>query len=160
MDALETLAGQWVAEHPEYHADLGDAEAAVARGGLVAAVAVLIITCPCALGLAVPAAQIVSAGALMKKGILVKDGSALERLAEVDRALLDKTGTLTEGRPVFEKAVAAALRNAHFTAKQNPGILLDVSFDDKGDMDRESFLVEVKGGHQVVIETLPALSKK
>jgi P-type Cu+ transporter len=74
--------------------------------GLVAAVAVLIIACPCALGLATPMAIMVGTGRGASAGVLVKSAEALERLEKVEVLLVDKTGTLTRGRPALGRVVA------------------------------------------------------
>ncbi len=75
--------------------------------GLINAVAVLIIACPCALGLATPMSIMVATGKGATNGVLFRDAAAIENLRKIDTLIVDKTGTLTEGRPVFEKAVAA-----------------------------------------------------
>jgi P-type Cu+ transporter len=72
--------------------------------GLINAVAVLIIACPCALGLATPMSIMVATGRGAMQGVLFRDAAAIENLEKVDTLIIDKTGTLTEGRPVFERA--------------------------------------------------------
>ena len=73
--------------------------------GLINAVAVLIIACPCALGLATPMSIMVATGRGATNGVLFRDAAAIEKLRKVDTLIVDKTGTLTEGRPAFERTV-------------------------------------------------------
>jgi Cu+-exporting ATPase len=75
--------------------------------GLINAVAVLIIACPCALGLATPMSIMVATGKAATQGILFRDAAAIENFRRLDTLVVDKTGTLTEGKPVFDKVITA-----------------------------------------------------
>ncbi len=75
--------------------------------GLINAVTVLIIACPCALGLATPMSIMVATGRGATQGVLFRDAAAIENLCKVDTLIVDKTGTLTEGKPAFERAIGA-----------------------------------------------------
>lgn len=79
------------------------------QSALMISVAVLIITCPCALALAVPVVQVAASQRLMRAGVLLKSGDALERLGEINHIVLDKTGTLTTGRPSLASEIDPAI---------------------------------------------------
>lgn len=93
--ALAFVAWIWLGPEPRF------------THGLVAAVAVLIIACPCALGLATPMSIMVGVGSGARLGVLIKNAEALERFEKVDTLVVDKTGTLTEGKPKVTAIVAA-----------------------------------------------------
>jgi P-type Cu2+ transporter len=122
---------------------------------LLYAVAVLIVTCPCALALAVPVVQVVAANRLFRKGVLVKSGTALERLAAVDAIVLDKTGTVTVGRPDLvrdgawtdadlQAAAALAASSLHPLARALAAAVPDV---------RPADAVEEVPGHGLLLKT-------
>ncbi|MDZ3836296.1 MAG: heavy metal translocating P-type ATPase metal-binding domain-containing protein [Rhodospirillales bacterium] len=98
--ALATFLGWWLGAGAPW------------QEALLIAIAVLIITCPCALALAVPVVQVIASGRLLRRGILVKSGTALERLANADTVVFDKTGTLTRGRPRLVEAPGGSDREA------------------------------------------------
>ncbi len=131
--ALVTFIGWMIASGGDWHMSI------------YTAIAVLIITCPCALGLAVPVVHVVGAQQLMKHGILIRDGSAFERLSEVDTVIFDKTGTLTMGVPTVSKASlnddaplpaikALASRSVHPAAKAVSAYLADTIEDTATDV--------------------------
>src|SRR5436190_753331 len=100
------------------------AAGATIHDSLVTAIAVLIITCPCALALAIPAVQVVASGALFRSGVILNAGDAIERLSEIDTVIFDKTGTLTLPEPrvanaseiapdLLQRAARLALSSRH-----------------------------------------------
>lgn len=90
---------------------------ASAHDAIVTAITVLIITCPCALALAVPAVQVVAAGALFRSGVLLNAGDAIERMAEIDTVVFDKTGTLTLPDPGIDNADEVAPQTVELAAR-------------------------------------------
>lgn len=125
------------------------------QDALLIAATVLIITCPCALALAVPVVQVLAVGTLMKRGIMVRSGDVLEKLDQIDTIIMDKTGTLTQGAPVlinrydippdvFRLAASLAAHSRHPLSqallRAYSGDLVDLSVDeDPGHGLRASF---------------------
>jgi Cu+-exporting ATPase len=106
-----------------------------------AAVTVLVIACPCAMGLAVPTAVMVATGRGASLGILIKGGEALQRMEKIDTVVLDKTGTITEGRPQVTDLLLASHENSKATIR-----------DDRGDRSAEDQLLRMAAALERVSE--------
>ena len=114
---------------------------------IVNAVAVLIIACPCALGLATPMSIMVGVGRGAREGVLVKDAAALERLEKVTTLLVDKTGTLTEGRPHFSQAIP--------TGAESPDTLLQLAASLEQSSEHPLASAVVKAAKDASLKLLP-----
>ncbi len=126
-------------------ADLGKA--------VMIAVSTLIITCPCALALAAPVAQVVAAGRLFKQGVFLRSGDALERLAEIDHVVFDKTGTLTLGRPQLISEHGETLQQAARLARASRHPLSRALIEAAGPGEVEQDVTEFPGlGLEAVID--------
>src|SRR5262249_30813887 len=84
--------------------------------GVIAAVSVMVIACPCSLGLATPTALMVGTGAAARAGILIRDAEVLERAHRLDTVILDKTGTVTEGKPAVTEIVPSGIAEPELLA--------------------------------------------
>ncbi len=104
-----TQVHNWLSAH-FWHSHVPAGSAA----GFIIAAAVLIVACPCAMGLATPAAIMASANAAARRGILIRDGLALEKAGEVTAVIFDKTGTLTAGKPEVAGEIAFGIQNVEF----------------------------------------------
>ena len=119
---------------------------------LASTVAVLVIACPCAMGLAVPAALTVAVGRGAQLGVLFKGGEAIERLANLDAVVLDKTGTLTVGRPVLESIhVFAACPGGRYSESRLP---------DESDLLRMAAAVEERSNHPLAHAIVDAAKER
>ena len=110
------------------------------QDALIISVSVLIITCPCALGLAVPVVQVLASGILFRRGIMVKSGDALEKLSAIDTVILDKTGTLTTGHAVLKGVYDPEIMRLAASLASHSKHPLSVTLAEARDMD----LFEIK----------------